>query len=669
MWGKTIIAFLLGSICIEGLGQQKETPARLDMIWDRINHALMVDRDLALAENRIDTMMRWAQSEGNIPQLAAATQAKAQMHYYRAEYDTCLQLTKVAQKYFEGFQPDQVLKSNNMMANVHQQQGNMDSVFYFLGIARKGLEALGDSNAYVMTYNDLGRAYFLVGKPDSAAYYHTEQLRYIAPKDSFNLFGTYINLLKIYRRLNDFDNSLEVADQAIAVSQGRKYPNSLARAKSAKAELLMAMGQNEAAEQLAMEAVELHEANGFKRNTLPRYATLAKALLRNKKLGEASAALGKIPNPEAEQNLEFKAGYYLTALELAIEGQDLEESRRLLKLCEALVERLGQKEIETAFRLLRAKYFIQIGLYREASAELFTYLEQNDSIISIKNQMIAANLRAMYETAEKEKQISNQQLALSKAQSRNMQILITLGALLVLGGVYYGFSKRQAHIKSALQESEIDALKRENKLIAMQSLLSGQEEERRRIAQDLHDNIGSLMTSLKMKVLGIQRDQAQTQLSNLVAEVDSIIDQTTTEVRRISHNMTPVAMELTGLSGAVEDLAHQLTTEGIRADFDLDSLEAVEDQDKAVIIYRIIQELVQNVSKHSQAVTCSLKSGIIGPQLVLEFIDDGNGLPQGDWSHAKGMGLKGIRSRVEYLEGEIHMENVEGTRFYISLPL
>ena len=666
---KTIVAFLLGSVYVSSLGQDTEAISRFEGIWNRINHALMIDRDLDLAQDRIDTMMTWAQREEDIPRLAMATQAKAQMHYYRAEYKKCLELTKVAQKYFEGFQPDQALKSNNMMANVHQQQGNMDSVFYFLNIAQQGLPALGDSNAYVMTYNDLGRAYFLVGKPDSAAYYHTQQLRYISPQDSFNLFGTYLNLLKIHQKLNDFENSMDVADRAIAVSQGGNYPNSLARAKSAKAQLLMSMGQKEVAEKLALEAVALHEKKGFERNTLPRYSALAQILLSNEKYDEAADALANIPYPDKENNLEFKAEYYLIALELAIEQDNLRESKRLLKLCEETISTLDQKEKENTFHLLKAKYFAAIGSHREAFSELLVHLRQKDSIVTVKNQMIAANLRAKYQTAQKEQQIANQQLALGKAKSQNSQIVISLVALLLLGSLLYGFSRRQAQIKSALQESEINALKRENKLIAMQSLLSGQEEERRRIAQDLHDNIGSLMTSLKMKVLGIQRNIEQTQLHTLVEEVDTIINQTSTEVRRISHNMTPVAMELTGLTGAVEDLGYQLKAEGIRVNFDLDGLDYRMEKTKAVIIYRIIQELVQNVSKHSQARTCTLKSERKNQKLILEFTDNGIGLPQGEWDHAKGMGLKSIRSRVDYLEGEIQVSTSQGTQYHISLPL
>ena len=669
MLSKSIIAFLVGSMWICGLGQHISEVSRLDLIWDRINHALMVDRNLVLAENRIDTMMIWAQDDEDIPQLAAAIHAKAQMHFYRGEYDECLQLTKVAQTYFKSFEPDQFLKANNMLAQVHQQKGNIDSVFYFLNIAKMGLHALGDSNAYVMTYNDLGRAFYFTGMLDSAAYYHTEQLRYISPQDSFNLFGTYINLLNIYQKLNDFDNSLEVADQAIGVSQGGNYPNSLARALSAKSKLLLSMGQIEDAETLAREAVALHEANGFKRNTLARYATLALALLRNEKFEEAAQALENIPDPENEQNLQFKAEYYLVALELAIEKNELVASERLISLCEEIVDSMDHKENEIRFHLLEAKYYEAIGSHQKAYKALLTHLKRNDSLISLRNQVIASNLRTKYQTAEKERQIVQQQLALNKAISQNKQILISMVALVLLGGIYYYFLTRQSRIRSMLQESEIVALKRENKLIAMQALLSGQEEERRRIAQDLHDNIGSLMTSLKMKVLGIQRDQQQNQLLNLVTEVDGIINQTTAEVRRISHNMTPVAMELTGLSGAVEDLGSQLNSEGIHADFEIEGLDAIGDKDRAVVVYRIIQELVQNVRKHSQADTCSLKTRIVGPKLELEFADNGKGLSQEIWEQAQGMGFKSIHSRVDYLEGDIRLKVDQGTQFYISLPI
>ena len=249
-------------------------------------------------------------------------------------------------------------------------------------------------------------------------------------------------------------------------------------------------------------------------------------------------------------------------------------------------------------------------------------------------------LETKYETAKKEQKISMQEIEIERAAQRQSILSISLFSLAFLSLISILFIRHQQKIKSKLQESEINTLKKENKIIQMQSLLSGQEEERKRIAQDLHDNIGSLMATIKMKVLQIQKNIEDVQKINIATEVDKMINHAATEVRRISHNMTPVALELTGLTGAIEDLENQLQQEGIETKFEIDLLDQIEDKEKSVILFRVIQELINNVIKHSGANFFNLKVDRFDNKFLIEAFDNGSGLSSEIWENSEGLGMK-----------------------------
>jgi len=206
-------------------------------------------------------------------------------------------------------------------------------------------------------------------------------------------------------------------------------------------------------------------------------------------------------------------------------------------------------------------------------------------------------------------------------------------------------------------------------LIAMRSILSGQEEERKRIAQDLHDNIGTLMTTIKMKYIAIQRQVKGTSDNDDAAIVDDMLDQAASEIRRISYNMTPVAMDLTGLQGAVEDLESQLNLANIKSVFSIKDLDQIQDREKQVIVFRILQELVSNACRHSRASEAKVSTSILNDVLYLSVSDNGQGMSLSEWERGEGMGVRNIQSRVQYLDGTVSMSSANGTHFEIEIPV
>ena len=196
-------------------------------------------------------------------------------------------------------------------------------------------------------------------------------------------------------------------------------------------------------------------------------------------------------------------------------------------------------------------------------------------------------------------------------------------------------------------------------------MIEGQEAERLRIAKDLHDSLGGLLSTVKAHFTTIQKEIEQLEKLNITEKTNSLIDEACIEVRRISHNMMPHALSISGLKGAIEDIATNLREEDFQVTLEIDELPEMENT-REVMIYRLIQEIISNIRKHANAksVLIQLLSHEDGLNLLME--DDGKGFDY-DAAIAKGgLGLKSINSRVQFLDGNIEWDShVErGTSVY-----
>lgn len=302
------------------------------------------------------------------------------------------------------------------------------------------------------------------------------------------------------------------------------------------------------------------------------------------------------------------------------------------------------------------------GNYKEAVDYHQKFKTLSDTLLNEDITRQISELNIQYESEKKDQEILTQQLKLRNSRL----LLLVLGSLIGLGVLAVFFWNRNQAYKANLlkeksrnQELEIEGLRKEKQLISMQSILQGQEEERRRIAQDLHDNIGSMMAAIKFKILTKKEENGQ---------LDEMVGQVSEEIRRISHNMTPLAFGLSGLEGAVNDLAQHLKRNHIEVRNETKNLNLIDNKDKAIMIYRIFQEITNNIIKHSGAAEVNMKSHIDENTLHIQINDNGNGLPTDVWEQSRHLGLRSIQSRVDFLGGSIDLDNSDGTLFNIQIP-
>jgi PAS domain S-box-containing protein len=204
-------------------------------------------------------------------------------------------------------------------------------------------------------------------------------------------------------------------------------------------------------------------------------------------------------------------------------------------------------------------------------------------------------------------------------------------------------------------------------------VLEAREEEKAHIARELHDELGQLLTALKMD-LSWFRERLPGELQDKAAEMNALLDQTVAATRRISADLRPLMLDDLGLAEAARWLAEDFASRsGIACRIEIQGAEALEAAPKSVstAAYRAIQESLTNVARHAGAKSAWATLAAVDGELHFEMEDDGRGITAEDLAKTRSLGLKGMRERIAYLGGSLEISRAPrgGTRVRARLPL
>jgi signal transduction histidine kinase len=232
-----------------------------------------------------------------------------------------------------------------------------------------------------------------------------------------------------------------------------------------------------------------------------------------------------------------------------------------------------------------------------------------------------------------------------------------------MGSFILIYQKRMLEQKQKLAMQELNY---QNQMIKLQ--LESQEQERKRIGADLHDSLGSLLWGAKVNVSFIQRSVQQDKSAvTSYQELNQILDESIEAVRRIAWELTPEAFHYSGLSASVLKLCDRLDGKGIKISLQEENSRLWND-DRALQVFRIIQELISNAVKHSGANTLIISMMWFEESLKIKVADNGSGFNPNQVK--KGVGLWNINQRMKQLNGKINMGNPPtGTGLTIDLEI
>lgn len=316
-------------------------------------------------------------------------------------------------------------------------------------------------------------------------------------------------------------------------------------------------------------------------------------------------------------------------------------------------------------------YFMQ-GKIKEGENFLFKY----DSVINAGNQkdlnFYTEELETKYNFEKKEDQIKLQRTELKQKTTLNYFLVAGAAALLIISLLGY----RNHKSKQKLQQTKIDDLEREKQLAATEAVLKGEEQERTRLAKDLHDGLGGMLSGIKHSLSNMKENLIMTP-DNAKAFERSIdmLDSSIKEMRRVAHNMMPEVLLKYGLNTALKEFCTEIDRSGaVQVNYQSLGMENTAfDQTLAVTVYRIVQELVNNSIKHAAAKTVLVQVHHSQQEQLMAITveDDGKGFDTAILQSSKGIGWNNIRSRVDFVKGniDINSDSDTGTSVLVEIKL
>ncbi|MES2690371.1 MAG: sensor histidine kinase [Bacteroidota bacterium] len=306
-----------------------------------------------------------------------------------------------------------------------------------------------------------------------------------------------------------------------------------------------------------------------------------------------------------------------------------------------------------------------LGDYQMAYRYLRLHGNYRDSLITEENTKNINELDARYQSEKKDLQLANSSLALKASEAtvgRNraqLTLLIVLLSFVIISSlfVYFIYVNRQ---KRKAVQNLIEQEQLRNKAV-----ITAENEERKRIAKDLHDGVGQQLSAVKMNLSAYSSKNNTTQLTDIM----NMLDDAVKEVRSVSHSMVPNALLHAGLASAIRDFMNNVALSGkLQVDVQLVGIKDRLDEKKETTLFRIVQECVTNITRHAEAGRLTLQLIHHPEHLTLMIEDDGKGFNVKDSSG--GIGIKNIESRVAYINGTLDIDSQpgRGTTITVEIP-
>jgi len=393
--------------------------------------------------------------------------------------------------------------------------------------------------------------------------------------------------------------------------------------------------------------------------------------------------------------------YYQYAFKYAIIGGHKRSRIVSLRCLSATALKLGDQDAAKKYALEnlqlaeeintqseKAEALINLSNYYNASGNKGKAYDLMQQALSLKDSVLSAAsvkqmniLGAIYEAEKQDKEINRLQREKDKqaADAAHSSVLnriyfASIMALLVVGYLgYIAFRKNQqlAHNQQALQRQKIIDLEKDKQLLSIDAMLKGQEEERSRIAKDLHDGLGSLLSGTKLSFMNVKENLILSAENAVIFDKSlDMLDNTIGDLRKVAQNLMPEGLVKFGLTEALRDFCESIqSTSGINVLYqDFGEIRRL-DNTAEVFIYRIIQELVNNAIKYAEASQVLVQLTMSSDKAVITVEDNGKGFDQAILSKTKGMGMANIKYRVQYFNGTTDIVTAPGKGTSVNIEL
>ena len=313
-----------------------------------------------------------------------------------------------------------------------------------------------------------------------------------------------------------------------------------------------------------------------------------------------------------------------------------------------------------------AEAYYDAGNYKQSRDLYVRFINTRDSVLNLEKSRMILDMENKYQAAKKQNEIEKLTLVKSR-RTLVIYALMTVLLLLLASGFAFFRNIRSKKIiadqKLEIRERQLLELEKEKQLIATRSLLAGEEIERTRLAGDLHDGLGGLLTGVKLKLSSMKENSIIT--SENLAHFNhalNLLDTSIAEMRRVAHNLMPETLMHYGLQTALADFIRQVEPEGLPViSFNSFGENLRFEKELEITVYRIAQELVNNALKHANAKQIEVQLFTEKGRVSLQVIDNGVGFnPNMASGQTAGKGLKNINDRITAFNGHLEIISEPG---------
>ncbi len=538
----------------------------------------------------------------------------------------------------------------------------------------KGDTAVKKYEASLM--NNLGVISYLNGDYEGAVQSFIESVKIYEQYDisNGNLIPTLANISTTYGELNYLSKAKEYS--IAAVKYAEKYGSDKLKATSYinLGNNLLELDKLDSGLTVIRHALDLTMITGDQYDLFLCYTNIGRYFDKSDN-GDSALYYYKKTLPLAQKiNSPYDISACMNRIaNIAIGNKNYTEAKKLLDSADIINKNFGFRDNEKDWYQLMAEFYRRTNNLEAAIASLKKYDELKDILLKESRLKRIDFLEERYQSEKKQNAISElereqkiQQLYLRQKSILNYILIGALAVVLLFGFLLYNNYKQ----KQILQQKKISELEKDKQLMAVDAMLKGQEEERSRLAKDLHDGLGGMLSGVKYSLNNMKDNLIVTPDNMAVFERSlDMIDTSIKELRRVAHNMMPEMLVKFGLDEALKEYCISVTaTKLLTVKYQSFGMKERIESPVEIIIYRIVQELLNNVLKHASASEVLVQLIREENRLSVLVEDNGKGFDTAMLENNKGAGWINIRSRVDYLKGrlDINSEINKGTSVSIE---
>ena len=547
-------------------------------------------------------------------------------------------------------------------------------------------EKANNPNMLGGAYNNVAESYLDNGNVEKALqYYQKAVVVFESEKNKYKLGIVYGNILGVYVSIEDRDKAYQYALKAISNSREGHSDFGEAVGLQNLSAVLIKMKKYDSATLLSNQeygiGVRIND-NTYQSGAL---TCINEVLLATNKLEKVEKNAFEIES--LSKAIDDKEGLAVAKYQLGAYHFKRKEYATAKQYATESLVILTENKISSILKDVHA-LLSNVALATEDMRVFESERELADSIkdAGVSNRILKYNqqLEAEYSLNKKQAEINDlthekeiTALTLRQHYTTISVLIASIVLLSLLGFLYHRNAKQKNTIllaQDTLKAQRIKELEQEQQLLATESVLQGQEQERQRLAKDLHDGLGGILSSTKYSFSNMKNNMIITEENALAFERSmGMLDKSISELRRVAHNMMPEALLKFGLDTALQDFCSNIKQSGA-VQLVYQSFEMKDDtipQSKASIIYRLVQELVNNILKHAKATNALVQIIRKENTISITVEDNGIGFDTNILQHNNGIGYNNMQNRVAYLSGSMDIQASEGngTSVNIEIPL